>query len=92
MVDELVSNINVVEKLQQFQYKDKNGRDWGLNVRQRAKEIAALVGNAERIRAERAKVGPWSIPAPMNSCASSNPYALLSLQLWQFYVSETVPV
>lgn len=59
VVDELVSNINVVEKLQQFQYKDKNGRDWGLNVRQRAKEIAALVSNAERIRTERAKVLPF---------------------------------
>lgn len=56
VVDELVSNINVIEKLQQFQYKDKNGRDWGLNVRQRAKEVAGLVGNSERIRSERTKV------------------------------------
>ncbi|KAK9795194.1 hypothetical protein WJX73_002511 [Symbiochloris irregularis] len=55
IVDELVSNVNVIEKLQTFQYKDKNGRDWGLNVRQRAKEITALVGDAERMRAERAK-------------------------------------
>lgn len=51
-----MSNINVIEKLQQFQYKDKNGRDWGLNVRQRAKEVAGLVGNSERIRSERTKV------------------------------------
>ena len=51
-----MSNVTVIEKLQSFQHKDKNGKDWGLNVRQRAKELANLVLDAERIRAERAKV------------------------------------
>ena len=56
MVEELVSNVTVIEKLQSFQYKDKNGKDWGLNVRQRAKELTNLVLDGERIRAERSKV------------------------------------
>lgn len=56
VVDELVSNVAVVEKLQSFQFKDKNGKDWGLNVRQRAKELGNLVTDPDRIRQERAKV------------------------------------
>ena len=57
VVEELVSNVTVIEKLQSFQYKDKNSKDWGLNVRQRAKELTNLVLDGERIRAERSKVG-----------------------------------
>lgn len=56
MVEELVSNIGVVEKLQNFQYKDAKGKDWGLNVRNRAKELANFVLNPDRVRSERAKV------------------------------------
>ncbi|KAL0041417.1 hypothetical protein WJX79_002521 [Trebouxia sp. C0005] len=55
VVEELVSNIGVVEKLQNFQYKDPKGKDWGLNVRNRAKELANFVLNPDRVRAERAK-------------------------------------
>ena len=58
-----MSNVTVIEKLQSFQHKDKNGKDWGLNVRQRAKELANLVLDAERIRAERAKVSISAEPA-----------------------------
>ena len=56
VVEELVSNIGVVEKLQNFQYKDVKGKDWGLNVRNRAKELANFVLNPDRVRSERAKV------------------------------------
>ncbi|KAK9816519.1 hypothetical protein WJX72_001430 [[Myrmecia] bisecta] len=55
VVEELVSNITVIEKLQNFQYKDKNSKDWGINVRQRAKELTNLVLDSERIRQERNK-------------------------------------
>ena len=51
-----MSNIGVVEKLQNFQYKDAKGKDWGLNVRNRAKELANFVLNPDRVRSERAKV------------------------------------
>ena len=56
VVEEIVSNIGVIEKLTNFQHKDANGKDWGLNVRQRAKELIALVTDTERIRSERQKV------------------------------------
>ena len=45
-----------MEKLQNFQYKDAKGKDWGLNVRNRAKELANFVLNPDRVRSERAKV------------------------------------
>ena len=67
VVDELSSNLTVVERLQRFEYQDKNGRDWGLNVRQRAKELTSLVGDPDRIRRERQKViyCQATIPCPL---------------------------
>ena len=54
-----MSNVGVIEKLTYFEYKDANAKDWGLNVRQRAKELVALINDPERMRAERHKV--WSL-------------------------------
>ena len=56
VVTELSGNIHTIEGLERFQHKDKNGKDWGLNVRQRAKELRSLVTNPEQIRRERLKV------------------------------------
>lgn len=53
VVYELQGNLSFLEELQRFEYKDKNGRDHGLNVRNRAKELAALVSDQERVLAER---------------------------------------
>ncbi len=64
VVDELTSNLSVVERLQRFQYKDKNSKDWGLNVRQRAKELTSLVTDSERIKRERQKVCASPCPIP----------------------------
>lgn len=41
--------------LRQFHYIDQNGKDQGINVRNRSKELAELLGDVERIRAERKK-------------------------------------
>lgn len=41
--------------LRQFHYIDQNGKDQGINVRNRAKELAELLSDVERIRAERKK-------------------------------------
>ena len=41
--------------LRQFHFIDVNGKDQGINVRNRAKELADLLGDVERIRAERKK-------------------------------------
>jgi epsin len=41
--------------LRQFHFIDQNGKDQGINVRNRAKELAELLGDVDRIRAERKK-------------------------------------
>jgi epsin len=41
--------------LRQFHFIDQNGKDQGINVRNRAKELAELLSDVERIRAERKK-------------------------------------
>lgn len=46
----------VIEKLTNFQYKDKNLRDHGENVRHRAKQLTELIMDPERVRSERKKV------------------------------------
>ncbi len=65
VVEELVSNLGVIEKLTFFEHKDANGKDWGLNVRQRAKELVALVTDSDRMRAERQKVSSFSHILPL---------------------------
>lgn len=46
-------NIYVIKTLREFQYVDDEGRDHGLNVRTKAKEITALLMDEERLRSER---------------------------------------
>jgi epsin len=41
--------------LRQFHFIDQNGKDQGINVRNRAKELAELLSDVERIRTERKK-------------------------------------
>ena len=41
--------------LRQFHYIDQNGKDQGVNVRNRSKELTELLSDVDRIRAERKK-------------------------------------
>ena len=41
--------------LRQFHFIDQNGKDQGINVRNRSKELAELLADVDRIRAERKK-------------------------------------
>lgn len=41
--------------LRQFHFIDQNGKDQGVNVRNRAKELAELLSDVDRIRSERKK-------------------------------------
>jgi epsin len=41
--------------LRQFHFIDQNGKDQGINVRNRAKELAELLSDVEKIRSERKK-------------------------------------
>ncbi|KAL9935626.1 hypothetical protein V8E36_005203 [Tilletia maclaganii] len=55
VVDEARANLSTVKILRSFHYIDEKAKDQGINVRNRAKELAELLGDVERIRAERRK-------------------------------------
>jgi epsin len=55
VIDDARSHITLLKMLRQFHFIDQNGKDQGVNVRHRAKELAELLGDVERIRAERKK-------------------------------------
>ncbi len=55
VIDDARSHLTLLKMLRQFHFIDQNGRDQGVNVRNRAKELAELLGDVERIRAERKK-------------------------------------
>ncbi|KAF3907728.1 Epsin-2 [Arthrobotrys entomopaga] len=55
VVDDARQHISTVKMLKQFHFIDPNGKDQGLNVRNRAKELAELLSDVDKIRAERKK-------------------------------------
>lgn len=55
VIDDARSHLTLLKMLRQFHFIDLNGKDQGVNVRHRAKELAELLGDVERIRSERKK-------------------------------------
>ncbi|KAK8059043.1 hypothetical protein PG994_009491 [Apiospora phragmitis] len=55
VIDDARGHITLLKMLRQFHYIDQNGKDQGINVRNRAKELAELLSDVERIRTERKK-------------------------------------
>ncbi|SPO02366.1 related to cytoskeletal adaptor [Cephalotrichum gorgonifer] len=55
VIDDARSHLTLLKMLRQFHYIDQNGKDQGINVRNRAKELAELLSDVERIRTERKK-------------------------------------
>ncbi|PSC70401.1 Clathrin interactor EPSIN 3 isoform A [Micractinium conductrix] len=55
IVGDVQSSAGVLDRLCNFQYKDPNMKDHGVNVRHRAKEILDLVNSSDRLRDERDK-------------------------------------
>ncbi|KAG9235989.1 hypothetical protein BJ875DRAFT_249294 [Amylocarpus encephaloides] len=55
VIDDARSHLTLLKMLRQFHFIDQNGKDQGLNVRNRAKELADLLSDVDRIRAERKK-------------------------------------
>lgn len=55
MIDDARSHLSLLKMLRQFHFIDQNGKDQGLNVRNRAKELAELLSDVDRIRSERKK-------------------------------------
>ncbi|KAL6801032.1 hypothetical protein GGI42DRAFT_325509 [Trichoderma sp. SZMC 28013] len=55
VIDDARGHITLLKMLRQFHFIDQNGKDQGINVRNRAKELAELLGDVDRIRSERKK-------------------------------------
>ncbi|XP_072884822.1 epsin-1 isoform X1 [Hemitrygon akajei] len=47
-------NIYAVQTLKDFQYIDRDGKDQGVNVREKAKQLVALLKDEEKLKEERA--------------------------------------
>lgn len=54
-IDDTRSSISLIRMLESFHYIDSQGRDQGINVRNRAKALAELLSDDEKIRNERKK-------------------------------------
>ncbi|KAK2505587.1 hypothetical protein MC885_014365 [Smutsia gigantea] len=48
-------NIFTIQTLKDFQYMDRDGKDQGINVREKSKQLVALLKDEERLKAERAQ-------------------------------------
>ncbi|KAG6850212.1 hypothetical protein H0H93_016391 [Arthromyces matolae] len=55
VVDDARSHLSTIKMLRSFHYIDDKGKDEGINVRNRAKEIVELLSDVEAIRSERRK-------------------------------------
>ncbi|KAG7444172.1 ENTH-domain-containing protein [Guyanagaster necrorhizus] len=55
VVDDARAHISTIKMLRNFHYIDDKGKDEGINVRNRSKEIVELLSDVEKIRAERRK-------------------------------------
>src|ERR1700760_2606825 len=55
VIDDARSHLSLLKMLRQFQFIDQNGKDQGINVRNRSKELTDLLSDVEKIRSERKK-------------------------------------
>ncbi|KAK0391917.1 hypothetical protein NLU13_1415 [Sarocladium strictum] len=55
VIDDARGHLPLLKMLRQFHFIDQNGKDQGINVRNRAKELAELLSDVDRIRSERKK-------------------------------------
>ncbi|KAL1919726.1 uncharacterized protein VTP21DRAFT_1657 [Calcarisporiella thermophila] len=55
VVDDARSHLSLIKMLRNFSYIDEKGKDQGLNVRNRAKELVEMLGDQEKIKQERKK-------------------------------------
>lgn len=55
VIDDARSHLTLLKMLRQFHFIDPNGKDQGINVRNRAKELTELLSDVDRIRSERKK-------------------------------------
>ncbi|XP_044036276.1 epsin-3 isoform X2 [Siniperca chuatsi] len=80
-------NIYTIQTLRDFQYMDRDGRDQGVNVREKAKHLVALLRDEEKLKKERSQamktktrmtgvtssLGSGSLPPPYPGGRTSRP-------------------
>jgi epsin len=55
VIDDARSHLGLLRMLKQFHYIDPNGKDQGVNVRNRAQELSKMLSDVDAIRQERKK-------------------------------------
>jgi epsin len=55
VIDDARAHTSLLKMLRQFHFIDANGKDQGLNVRNRSKELVDLLSDVDKIRTERKK-------------------------------------
>ncbi|XP_008278620.1 epsin-3 isoform X2 [Stegastes partitus] len=55
VAQECRENIYTIQTLRDFQYIDRDGRDQGVNVREKAKQLVALLRDEEKLKKERSQ-------------------------------------
>lgn len=55
LIDDVRANLTLIQMLKSFHYIDSKGRDQGINVRNRAKNLIAFLNDDSMIRSERKK-------------------------------------
>lgn len=55
VIDDARSHLSLLRMLRQFHYIDQNGKDQGVNVRNRSAELVKLLSDVDTIRTERKK-------------------------------------
>ncbi|XP_068574383.1 epsin-3 isoform X2 [Cebidichthys violaceus] len=89
VAQECRENIYTIQTLRDFQYIDRDGRDQGVNVREKAKQLVALLKDEEKLKKERSQalktktrmagstsgLGSGSLPPPYPGRRTSQPSA-----------------
>lgn len=55
VIDDVRANLSLIQMLKSFHYIDSKGRDQGINVRNRSKNLIALLNDDSLVRTERKK-------------------------------------
>lgn len=68
-------NLYVIKTLKEFQYVDEEGKDQGVNVREKSKALASLLADDERLQNERkARFALRDRMTPANSNSKTDAY------------------
>jgi len=55
VIEDARDHVRDIKKMHKFEYTDADGKDCGLNVREKARQLVEILGNEEQLSAERDK-------------------------------------